>query len=204
MESYEWSAERVLTNQAVVSLIAAQFPVLSPVHVTARHEGWDNEAFEINGEWIFRFPKRADGELPLKRELALLPRLSTVVPLPVPAYQLIGQPCALFPCVFAGYLKLDGTPAIDLVVGLAHAVALAPSVALFLSAVHSFSWADAQDLGVPRAEVDPRTGAQGALDELKEIASALETELVSQCRSYLAPAPCNSAWNAACSGVFSP
>ncbi len=40
--------------------------MLRPVRVTGRYEGCDNEAFQINGERIFRFPKRAEGELPLE------------------------------------------------------------------------------------------------------------------------------------------
>ena len=75
MDPYGWSTDRSLKNETVTSLVAAQFPSLLRASVTARHEGCDNEAFELNGEWVFRFPKRADGEVPLKREQALLPRL---------------------------------------------------------------------------------------------------------------------------------
>jgi hypothetical protein len=67
---------------------------------------------------------------------------------PVPAYQMIGQPGPFFPYVFPGYRKLNGTPAIDLSVNLVDAIALAPLLGSFLSAVHSFSPAEARDLWV--------------------------------------------------------
>ena len=97
MDSYDWSVDRVAYrgNGHVSRCDAVSFIVAGSRD--GAHEGWDNEAFEINGEWVFRFPKRADGELPLKRELTLLPRLSTVLPVPVPVYQWIGQPGPSFP-----------------------------------------------------------------------------------------------------------
>jgi aminoglycoside 2''-phosphotransferase len=96
-----------------------------------------------------------------------------------------GRVNLLFPYVFAGYPKLNGTPAIDLSVDLADAIALAPSLGSFLSALHSFSPLDAHDLGVPQAEMDPRVGAKVARDELKALASVLEAEHINRCRFYL-------------------
>jgi hypothetical protein len=59
-----------------------------------------------------------------------------------------GRVNLLFPYVFAGYPKLNGTPAVDLSLDLADAIALAPVLGSFLSAVHSFSPAEARDLWV--------------------------------------------------------
>jgi hypothetical protein len=148
VQTFPWKPTHSLTDETASLLIAAQFPSLSPVRVKARHEGWDNEAVELNGKLVFRFPKCADGEVPPKRELVVLPRLSTALPVPVPAYQMIGKPGPFFPYVFPGYRKLNGTPAIDLSVNLVDAIALAPLLGSFLSAVHSFSPAEAQDLWV--------------------------------------------------------
>jgi aminoglycoside 2''-phosphotransferase len=98
---------------------------------------------------------------------------------------MIGQPGPFFPYVFAGYRKLNGAPAIDLSVNLVDVIALAPLLGSFLSAVHSFSPAEAHDLGVPQAEMDPRVCAQEAADELKQLASVLEAELINRCHFYL-------------------
>jgi hypothetical protein len=97
MQAFPWTPAQTLTNETVSLLILAQFPSLAPARVTARYQGWDNEAVEINGEWIFRFPKRADGKLPLKRELALLSRLSTVLSVRIAA---VHWPADVLACRF--------------------------------------------------------------------------------------------------------
>jgi aminoglycoside 2''-phosphotransferase len=166
-------------------LVAEQFPPLTPVFVTARYEGCDNQAFEVNDEWIFRFPKRADGELPLKREIALLSRVSAAVAIPVPEYRFIAKPGPVFPYMFAGYPKLKGTPAIELPLSLREAMQLARSMGSILSAVHSFSLSDAHELGLVQAESYLQSNAIEALAELAEIASVLKSELVDRCAAYL-------------------
>ena len=184
MQKSPWTPAHSLTSETVSLLVREQFPSLAPARVLARYEGWDNVAFEINEEWIFRIPKRTDGELPLERELALLSRLRNVLPVPVPAYQLIGRPGPSFPYVFAGYLRLNGTPAIDMSVDLADAIALAPALGSFLSSVHSFSAAEAHELGVPHAEMDPRVCARGC-GQAEQLASVLGAELINRCGSLL-------------------
>jgi aminoglycoside phosphotransferase (APT) family kinase protein len=185
MEACPWEATHSLTDEIVSLLIGEQFPHLAPVLVTARYEGCDNLAFEVNDEWIFRFPKRADGELPLKREIALLSRVSAAVVTPVPEYRFIGKPGPVFPYMFAGYPKLKGTPAIELPLSLREVMPLARSMGSILSSVHSFSTSDAHELGVAQAESDLQSNAIEALAELAEIASVLKSELVDRCVAYL-------------------
>src|SRR5262245_54937317 len=107
------SADWPLDDGLVERLIAAQFPRLAPVRVTRRYGGMDHHAVEIGSAWIFRFPKRAECEPLLRRELALLPHVAPIVPVQVPLYEFIGAPTSDFPFVFAGYRKLSGVPAID-------------------------------------------------------------------------------------------
>lgn len=155
MKVSPWAAAHSLSNDTVSTLVADQFSVLRPARVTGRYEGWDNEAFEINNQWIFRFPKRAEGELLLRREIALLPRLSKTLPLPVPEYSFIGTPGPAYPYAFAGYEKLNGIPAIELSTPQSETIPLAGLLGCFLSSVHSFPALDAQKLGIVQAEVDP-------------------------------------------------
>ena len=185
MEAFPWTATHSLTDEMVSLVIAEQFPKLAPALITARYEGCDNYAFEVNDEWIFRFPKRADGELPLKREIALLSRVSAAVATPVPEYRFIGKPGPVFPYMFAGYPKLKGTPAIELPLSLREAMPLAKPMGSILFAVHSISASDARELGVVQAESDLQSNAIEALAELAEIASVLNSKLVDQCVAYL-------------------
>jgi aminoglycoside phosphotransferase (APT) family kinase protein len=178
-------SDRPLNDQIVTSLVASQFPELSGARVTGWDEGADNEAVEINGEWVFRFPKRAECESHLRSELALLPHLAPRLPVPVPQYRFVGTPGPLFPYLFAGYRKLRGTPAIQLGLGPGDALALAPALGAVLSAVHSLPADEACCIGVRRAEDDPQSRVLEALEELRAVRGELRPESYEGCRLYL-------------------
>lgn len=97
MNEFPWRTDRDLTDETARDLIESQFSQLAPIRVTGRVQGWDNEALEIGGEWIFRFPKRADAAQDFERELQLLPRLVGRLPLAIPRYEFFGHATAEFP-----------------------------------------------------------------------------------------------------------
>jgi aminoglycoside phosphotransferase (APT) family kinase protein len=78
-----WTAERTTDPGRAAALIAAVAPELRGVPVVPLSEGWDNTVFRV-GEWIARFPRRALALPGFRRELAVLPRISGRLPLPVP------------------------------------------------------------------------------------------------------------------------
>ena len=129
-------------------IIADQFPDLAPVHVTYLGEGYDSTAFDVNGSWVFRFPKRADVEAQQLLELRVLPVLGGRVPLRVPLPLCPGQPTAAFPMHFMGYRKLPGVPGIHIVPEQFPFAAAAHELGRFLSALHAFPVAEARRLGV--------------------------------------------------------
>jgi len=63
----QWTAEVEVTPQLAADLIREQFPDLGARRVTVLATGWDNTAFLVEGQWLFRFPRR---------EIAVLPRLA--------------------------------------------------------------------------------------------------------------------------------
>ncbi len=65
--------------------------------------GWDHLVAEINGKWIFRFPRKKESIENLQREKNLLTYLKSYISLAVPQYQFFGRKIA-----FAGYQKLPG------------------------------------------------------------------------------------------------
>src|SRR6185295_5679833 len=94
------------------SIIKLQFPDVSPSSVAYLGEGCDSTAFEVNGHWVFRFPKRADVDQQLAIESRILPVLAEQSPLPIPVFCFHGRPSEAFPYHFVGYRKLPGVPAI--------------------------------------------------------------------------------------------
>ena len=124
-------------------IVGEQFAALAPVTASYLGEGWDNLAFDVNGEWVFRFPKRADVERQLLLEIRLLPLLAAS-PIAVPAYVWHGRPSALFPRHFGGYARLPGRPAID-----AARAGWAAALGRFFSWLHAFPAGAARAAGVP-------------------------------------------------------
>ena len=53
-----WNADIVVTPELVARRIGRQFPELLPVMVEPLGEGWDNVAYVVNGNFVFRFPRR--------------------------------------------------------------------------------------------------------------------------------------------------
>ena len=136
------------------SLIGEQFPDLAPVHATYLGEGYDSIAFDVNGSWVFRFPKRTDVEQQLLIEQRVLPVLGKHVPLPIPSPRLLGRPTADFPRHFAAYPKLPGRPGIRIEPTRFPFEALAGVLGTFLSALHAFPVAEAERLGIQDQRLD--------------------------------------------------
>jgi aminoglycoside 2''-phosphotransferase len=66
-------------------------------------EGMDSVAFLVNGSHIFRFPKDAEVEKNLAKEIAVLPYLKTRLKVKIPQFDYIGANAS-----FVGYRKIEG------------------------------------------------------------------------------------------------
>jgi aminoglycoside phosphotransferase (APT) family kinase protein len=102
-------------------------------------QGWDSAAFEVNGEWIFRFPSGPENEAGLRKEADLLPELAPALPVSIPKLEIVVRNDDFF----VGHRKLDGRA---LRVGLP---AVAEQLGGFLSELHTFSVVRAAQLSVP-------------------------------------------------------
>jgi aminoglycoside phosphotransferase (APT) family kinase protein len=87
-----WVAEVEVSPALATALVESQCPALAPVHVRLLGEGWDNTAYLVNGEWVFRFPRRAIAAPLLATEGRVLPALAPRLPCPVPVPVWFGQP----------------------------------------------------------------------------------------------------------------
>lgn len=103
-------------------------------------DGWDSLILELDGEWIFRFPRRPEVERWVEREIAFLPELAATLPLRVPRFEFVARNGVV--CV--GYRKLPGSPAFNDLGE--HA---GDDLGRFLAALHRFPVERACDLGVP-------------------------------------------------------
>ena len=76
-------------------------------------EGWDNSVWLVDERWVFRFPRRAIALAGVEREIAVLPRLAPLLPLPVPEPAFVGRPAGSFPWPFFGCELIQGRELAD-------------------------------------------------------------------------------------------
>lgn len=75
--------------------------VIKSINIIER--GWDHLVADVNGDWIFRFPRTEESITNLEREKNLLEYLKKYITLPIPSYHYFGNEIA-----FVGYPKILG------------------------------------------------------------------------------------------------
>ena len=111
--------------------------------------GWDSYVLEVNGELIFRFPRRAEVEARLEMEMRLLPELAPTLPLPAPRFEFVGRRRDGCPRPFAGYRKIAGVALTADRLQPGQAERAARQLGCFLAALQRFPPEKAARLGVP-------------------------------------------------------
>jgi aminoglycoside phosphotransferase (APT) family kinase protein len=103
----EWTAEFVV-DEALVRRLIAQFPELAATSVRPFAEGWDYAIWVVDETWAVRFPRREIAVPGVRVEIAVLPKLAPLLPIPVPAAELVGGPTEEFPWPFFASRLLPG------------------------------------------------------------------------------------------------
>jgi aminoglycoside phosphotransferase (APT) family kinase protein len=123
--------------------VNARLPALGADVVVPLDQGWDSEVYVVDDEWIVRVPRRPEVERRLETELRLLPELAPTLPAAVPAPEEIvvaGRPAARHRIVRGQPLGADAPATV------------ARDLGRFLSALHRFPLARAEQVGVPGGE----------------------------------------------------
>ena len=108
MTGNPWDAEITLARDDVRRLLSSQFPALLLHDLRLLAEGWDNAVWVVTDEWAFRFPRVSDAVPYLQTEIAVLPRLAPLLPLPIPVPVFVGRPDDRYPWPFAGARLIPG------------------------------------------------------------------------------------------------
>ncbi|MCU0308361.1 MAG: phosphotransferase [Thermoleophilia bacterium] len=166
-----WAAEVEVGPALAAALIDEAFPSLAPARVEPLGAGWDNTAHRVNGDLVFRFPRRAVAAAPIRTEAGLLPALAPRLPLPVPVPRWVAAPGPRFPWPFAGYRMLAGAPAPGARLDGSGRAALAAPLGTFLRVLHAVPVEEARALGAP-PDTLRRLDAAHRLPGLRERAAA--------------------------------
>ena len=154
-------------SQRLARRIEACFPTLKVARSTRILTGWDNIVLEVNGKYIFRFPRFPASEEHLRTELKILPFLGKRLPVEVPNYRFVCRGVGQELGWFAGYPKTPGEP---LTVGgfrLAWTENLSESFALFVRELHSL------DTTGRELSVLPRRSSKETADSLRKTRSRI-------------------------------
>ncbi|MBI2792295.1 MAG: phosphotransferase [Gammaproteobacteria bacterium] len=114
-----WDKTTQITSALAQELIKSQFSIeIEKIQLFG--EGFDNTAFLVNNEYVFRFPHRIEALVCMENEILLLPYLSQKMSFMISSPTMIGKPSASYPYPFAGYEILSGellsisqTPLVD-------------------------------------------------------------------------------------------
>jgi aminoglycoside phosphotransferase (APT) family kinase protein len=138
----EWTADFVV-DEALVRRLLGQFPDLQAESVRPFAEGWDYDLWLVDETLLFRFPRREIAVPGVEIEIAVLPKLAPLLPLPVPAAELVGRPIEEFPWPFFGSRLLPGRELGDAKLDDAARVKVARSLGAFLRELHEATLPDA-------------------------------------------------------------
>lgn len=180
-----WDADRPLDEARVARAIERQFPELTPARVEWFGSGWDNDVYRVNGDWLFRFPRRAEIVPTIEPERRLLERLAGGVSIAIPRFEWTGRPGPEFPYPFVGYRLIPGVGADSLRACLPPAAEWTMAVRLghALAEIHAVPVEEAIALGAARHAWGPRGAARRARALLPRLKSLAAPDLV---RDYAA------------------
>ena len=128
-----WKPDRVWSIDEVREVIRSQTELECKL-VEPVGSGWDNAAFLVDGEWLFRFAQRRVAVPLLDREWNVLPRLAPRLPVPIPHPRWFGH---VDEWTYLGYPRLSGHPASDLGIDEGMRFAMARQLGQFLRALHN-------------------------------------------------------------------
>lgn len=132
-----WEPEIDLDAMLASRLIGEQFPALAAHAVEPLGSGWDNAAYLVGEELVFRFPRRQAAAHLLANEALVLPLVAPHLPLPVPLPRFLGRPCAAYPFAFSGAPLVAGKTAETCHLDAEGRAALAAALGGFLRALHA-------------------------------------------------------------------
>ena len=81
---HEWAPEICVVEPLARRLIREQFPAVEGRSFQLLGEGWDTTVYLVDDRWTFRFPRKSMVIPGFRNEIAHLPTLAPLLPLPIP------------------------------------------------------------------------------------------------------------------------
>ena len=126
------SAEFVIDEGLVRSLLAAQAPAFADLDLSMVASGWDNEMWRVGEGHVVRLPRRAMAVELIEHEQRWLPELAPLLPVAIPVPVVAGTPTEAHPRPWNLVRWLEGAPLAD----RPGSIEFATTLAAFLRALH--------------------------------------------------------------------
>lgn len=169
----QWTPEINVTQTLAIALIHAQFD-LTVKNIKPLGQGWDNVAYLINDQFVFRFPQRELAVKTIKNECLLLPLINSTLDCHTPKIIYAGKPSENYPWPFMGYALLEGKTACHVTLTDAQRLAIAPDIFHAITQLHKLTIPEAiqnQFIGEGRGLVDTQERRTRNIDLLKKVAA---------------------------------
>jgi aminoglycoside phosphotransferase (APT) family kinase protein len=102
-----WAPEVEVDEPLVRRLLDEQLG-LRPRSLRLHASGWDNSVWVVDETWAFRFPRREVAIPGVEREIAVLPAIAALLPVPIPVPEHVGRPANGYPWPFFGCRFIEG------------------------------------------------------------------------------------------------
>lgn len=105
-----WDKTTQVPEELVRALLSRQFPsqFKSVQNIQWLGQGFDNTAYLIDQQFVFRFPHRQEALHCMENEILILPYLAQQLSFKISAPTFIGHPDGDYPYPFSGYPALSG------------------------------------------------------------------------------------------------
>ncbi len=136
MASHQWQ-QTIFIDTALAAKLIQQQMAFEVKSIVEMGKGWDNIAYLVNQQYVFRFPRRAMGVECLQNEIQVLPYLAQHVSFPFTHPEFVGTSSQEYQSPFAGYPLLSGTPLSELPVEPIQSASFAKKLARWLKELHA-------------------------------------------------------------------
>ena len=181
-------------KNSYTQVIQQNFPKLKVKSIKLLNEGWMSQAFLVNEQYVFLFPKEQWGSDDLKKEIEILPHLIKRVSLSIPKFDYVGvQSNGL---QFVEYPMIVGEPMSPMLfVALSENAKerIFEQLAEFMTQVHTFPVEQAHKLGAP--DMNIQVDCMKNLESIHQHADELPKEIIQyiekRTKEYLGDTECH-------------
>lgn len=139
---YQALTEVTIANTSLLLALMAEevrtrVPEIPVRSYRRRSMGWEMDILEVNGEFVFRFPRLPGRRERLKLEVSLLRAIHAKLSTPVPSYFCFWEGDRRYPRPFAGYRRIHGVPCTRSNLRTSWVAGLGRDLGRFLTELHS-------------------------------------------------------------------